>query len=181
VGSGFFNVRPEGSPPNPALYFATGDVDRMMIDNQGFLGVHLDGSLGPGFNPLHPIHSQTSGAHLTAGGAWTNGSSRDLKEGIARLDAETALQALVKLEPVSFRYKLEPDDPQVGFIAEEVPELVATPDRKTLSPMDIVAVLTRVVQEQQRTVEEQRVTVEEQRRMIDALSRRVDELESPLN
>jgi uncharacterized small protein (DUF1192 family) len=31
-----------------------------------------------------------------------------------------------------------------------VPELVATPDRKTLSPMDIVAVLTRVVQEQER-------------------------------
>jgi hypothetical protein len=35
----------------------------------------------------------------------------------------------------------------VGFIAEDVPELVATKDRKGLSPMDIVAVLTKVVQD----------------------------------
>jgi len=40
----------------------------------------------------------------------------------------------------------------VGFIAEDVPELLATKDRKGLSPMDIVAVLTRVVQEQQKTI-----------------------------
>lgn len=37
----------------------------------------------------------------------------------------------------------------MGFIAEDVPDLVATPNRKSLSPMDIVAVLTKVVQEQQ--------------------------------
>jgi hypothetical protein len=42
----------------------------------------------------------------------------------------------------------------VGFVAEDVPDLVARPDRKTLSPMDIVAVLTRVVQEQQQRIEE---------------------------
>ena len=35
-----------------------------------------------------------------------------------------------------------------GFIAEEVPELISTKDRKGLSSMDIVAVLTKVVQEQ---------------------------------
>ena len=40
----------------------------------------------------------------------------------------------------------------VGFIAEDVPELVATKDRKGLSPMDIVAVLTKVVQEQRSTI-----------------------------
>ena len=40
----------------------------------------------------------------------------------------------------------------MGFIAEDVPDLVATKDRKALSPMDIVAVLTRVVKEQQKTI-----------------------------
>jgi hypothetical protein len=35
-----------------------------------------------------------------------------------------------------------------------VPSLVATKDRKGLSPMDIVAVLTKVVQEQQKTIDE---------------------------
>jgi hypothetical protein len=112
-----------------------------------------------------------TGAHLTAGGLWMDASSRELKEGIAPLAATAALAALAQLEPVSFRYKAEPEDAHVGFIAEEVPELVANPDRKTLSPMDIVAVLTRAVQEQQRTVEDQR-------RMIAALAQRVEELES---
>jgi hypothetical protein len=79
------------------------------------------------------------------------------------------MTALAALEPVSFRYKAEPEETYVGFIAEDVPELVADSDRKTLSAMDLVAVLTRVVQEQQRMVEEQRET-------IAALARDVEEL-----
>jgi hypothetical protein len=43
----------------------------------------------------------------------------------------------------------------VGFIAEDVPALVATADRKGLSPMDVVAVLTKVVQEKSRELEAQ--------------------------
>ena len=42
---------------------------------------------------------------------------------------------------------------QRGFIAEDVPELLANKDRNGLSPMDIVAVLTKVVQEQQKKLE----------------------------
>jgi hypothetical protein len=42
----------------------------------------------------------------------------------------------------------------VGFIAEDVPDLVATEDRKGMSAMDVVAVLTKVVQDQQQTIEE---------------------------
>jgi hypothetical protein len=42
---------------------------------------------------------------------------------------------------------VDKDEKHVGFIAEDVPELVAMKDRKSLSPMDIVAVLTKVVQE----------------------------------
>lgn len=155
-GSGFFNVRPVAGAvaPNPALYFLTANIDRMLLDNQGFLGLHLDGTLNTVFNPEHPIHAQVSGARLTTGGAWLNGSSRDLKENIRPLDLERAMAALQALEPVEFNYKVESGDPQVGFIAEELPELVATSDRKTLGPTEIVGVLTRVVQEQQRRIEE---------------------------
>ena len=42
----------------------------------------------------------------------------------------------------------------LGFIAEDVPGLVASTDRISLSTMDIVAVLTRVVQEQQQKIAE---------------------------
>ncbi|MEM1247742.1 MAG: tail fiber domain-containing protein [Acidobacteriota bacterium] len=161
--SGFFNVRPASgaTAPNPALYFATGNVERMTIDNQGYIAVHQDAILANGFNPTHPIHAQVSGARLTAGGVWTNASSRALKENIGPLAAAEALAALQALEPVHYNYKLEPSDPQLGFIAEDVPEIVATPDRKGMAAIEVVALLTKVVQEQQHALEEQRQLIEE--------------------
>jgi len=93
-----------------------------------------------------------NGASLTAAGVWTNASSRELKENIKSLSSEDAVDALKKLEPVSYNYKLDKSDKYVGFIAEDVPELVASKTRKGLSPMDVVAVLTKVVQEQQTTI-----------------------------
>ena len=71
------------------------------------------------------------------------------------------------MTPVKFVYKANPSEHHVGFIAEDVPALVATSDRKSLSPMDVVAVLTKVVQEQQKT--------------IDLLSARVKDLEAHHN
>jgi len=62
------------------------------------------------------------------------------------------METLAKLNPVKYVYKTNPSDQQVGFISEDVPELVATQDRKGMSSMDVVAVLTKVVQEQQQTI-----------------------------
>jgi hypothetical protein len=42
-----------------------------------------------------------------------------------------------------------------------VPELVATQDRKSLSPMDIVAVLTKVTQDQQKRIEKLEKEIDE--------------------
>ena len=94
-----------------------------------------------------------NGAFLSSGGVWTNASSRQLKKDIVDLDGNEALQAVEKLNPVKFQYKAEPGQQYVGFIAEDVPNLVAMNDRKSLNPMDVVAVLTKVVQEQQKTIE----------------------------
>jgi len=55
---------------------------------------------------------------------------------------------------VKFSYKADLEEKHVGFIAEDAPELVATKDRKGMSPMDVVAVLTKVVQEQRQTIVE---------------------------
>lgn len=80
-------------------------------------------------------------------------SSRELKENIAELTGADAVETLQNLNPVKFNYKADSEKNQyIGFIAEEVPELVATSDRKTLNPMDIIAVLTQVVKEQQKTM-----------------------------
>jgi hypothetical protein len=77
------------------------------------------------------------------------------------------------LNPVGFRYKNEPDEQYLGFIAEDVPELVATNDRKSLAPMDITAVLTKVVQDQD-------VRIERQEKVIDKLTKRLNDLEQKL-
>ena len=49
--------------------------------------------------------------------------------------------------PVTFTYKNDPTESHVGFIAEDVPALVASKDRKGLSPMNIVGVIVKVAQD----------------------------------
>jgi hypothetical protein len=95
-----------------------------------------------------------NGATCTVAGKWVNNSSREAKENIRSLTAEEALDALGGLNPVRYNYKVDKEDECVGFIAEDVPDLVATKERKGMSPMDIAAVLTKVVQEQQKTIAE---------------------------
>ncbi|MBC8117592.1 MAG: tail fiber domain-containing protein [Candidatus Saccharimonas sp.] len=112
----------------------------------------------------------TTGARLTAGGAWSNASSRSLKQDIEPITSEQARDTVRALQPVGYRYKNELDERYVGFIAEDVPELVATNDRKGLAPMDITAVLTKVVQDQQTKLEKQEA-------MIAALTERLEAIE----
>ena len=135
------------------LTIGAGSIDRITIDRDGNIGFGTD-------RPNHPVH-MASGAYVSAGGVWTNSSSRKRKENIESLTVEDALAALAQLEPVQFNYRSDDSESYVGFIAEDVPALVANNDRESLSTMDIVAVLTKVIQEQQAR--------------IDALERRLDD------
>jgi hypothetical protein len=119
-------------------------------------------------NAQYPLHLG-NGAHVTAGGVWTNASSRALKDHITPLTLERAEEALRALAPVEYTYKADPAERQVGFIAEDVPALVAQNDRASLSPMDLVAVLTKVVQAQQAQLAALQLTVAQQGETIAAL------------
>lgn len=136
------------------LTIGAGSQDRLTIDRDGNVGIGVS-------RPSHPLQ-MASGAHVTAGGVWTNSSSRDQKENIATLSVTQARAALMQLEPVSFNYRNEQQEGYLGFIAEDVPELVANHDRSGLSTMDIVAVLTKVVQAQQHKIEELEAQVKQQ-------------------
>jgi hypothetical protein len=94
-------------------------------------------------------------------------SSRASKDNIEKLSADKAIEAVRNLEPVTYTYKFDKEHPHVGFIAEDVPQLVATKERKSLVYSDIVAVLTKVVQEQDKTIE--------------SLSEKLSKLEAKLN
>jgi hypothetical protein len=128
------------------LTIGAGSIDRITIDRDGNVGIGAS-------RPDHPLE-MASGAHVTSGGVWTNRSSRDSKENIAVLSSDDAVAAVMALQPVSFNYAAEQGEGYVGFIAEDVPALLASSDRQSLSTMDVVAALTRVVQEQQRRIEE---------------------------
>jgi len=112
--------------------------------NGGYVGI---GTTSPSF-PLQ----MGSGAYVSSGGVWTNASSREYKQDIKSLTRDEAVETLTALQPVQFRYKTDPKEKHVGFIAEDVPDLVASTDRKGMSAMDVVAVLTKVVQDQQKTI-----------------------------
>ncbi|MCP5048100.1 MAG: tail fiber domain-containing protein [bacterium] len=142
-----------GSQSNHELRFVTNAVTRMTLNTSGGITMATGG-----------------GTYNQATGQWVNGSSRAYKENINELTSESAMDAINKLKPVTFNFK-KSDEHQVGFIAEEVPELVAQKNRKGLSPMDIVAVLTKVVQQQQKQMAEQKNTIDQMKKRIEQIEK----------
>ncbi|WP_238652814.1 tail fiber domain-containing protein [Paenibacillus piscarius] len=92
-----------------------------------------------------------------SGGVYANGSmywwsSRELKDNIADIPVREAKQLLEGLNPVSFQYKGGTKQRTLGFIAEEVPAVLADPEQRAISGMDIIAVLTSVLKDQQKAM-----------------------------
>lgn len=148
---------------NGKLWFGTNGLTVLTLSAPGNVGIgtaspaaklHVNGSLyvegtGLGNFPLE----MGSGANVTVGGVWTNASSRAYKKNIRSLTQKGALRILDALTPVAFEYRAG-GEKHLGFIAEDVPEEVASPGRKGLSPMDIVAVLVKGFQAQAERIAE---------------------------
>jgi hypothetical protein len=134
--------------------------------------LRFNGKVGFSVTPAtYPI--EVSGGAYCTGTTWVSVSGREYKENIETLTSEDALAAFRELEPVKFNYKTDKEEQYLGFIAEDVPELVAMKDRKGLNTMDVVAVLTKVVQEQQKEFQKQQKTIEELQGQIAELKRKV--------
>jgi hypothetical protein len=86
-------------------------------------------------------------------GSLRQNSSRQTKKNIKNLTTTEAFKALKELNPVKFIYKKDhQENLHLGFIAEDVPDLLSADDKSSIGSLDIVAVLTKVVQEQQTTI-----------------------------
>jgi hypothetical protein len=154
------------------LYIDDSDTDTPLI-----YGNFVLNRVGINTNaPNHTFVVGTGGAYCD-GTTWVNGSSREFKENIEELTSAEALQAFADLEPVKFNYKEDKEETYLGFIAEDVPDLVAMNDRKGLNPMDLVAMLTKVVQEQTNVVQEQMKVNQEQQKEISELKEKITKLE----
>ncbi len=157
------------------LNLLAGGASKMTVNSSGQVSI---GNPPPavGTNAL----ATSTGAVLTEGGVWTNNSSRAAKRDIEPITSEQARNTMRALQPVSYRYKNEPDEQYVGFIAEDVPELVATRNRKGLAAMDITAVLIKTVQDRDRERSEDRQLIADQQKLIGELSERLLKLEQKL-
>jgi len=83
-------------------------------------------------------------------GAMAQVSSRKYKEKIVTLSSKEAIDAVKALNPVKFNLKKDKGKRvHIGFIAEETPGLVATEDKAAVINNHILALLTRVVKDQQ--------------------------------
>jgi len=179
-----FKINP-GAPHNTLVLAADGRVGlgkklptaALDVVGDGVFSGNVSGAAGTftgiTFNEDGSIVSAT-GATLSIGGSWIDASSAELKQDISDLSEAEALRALQAMRPVHFAYKTDPQERKLGFIAEEVPDLVATNDRKGLSPMDIVGVLTRVAQAQE-------ARIKRQDSELDHLISRIEDLEKQLN
>lgn len=85
--------------------------------------------VGPGGNvgigtaaPQHPLH-MASGAHVTAGGTWTNASDRALKTDFAPVDVQDVLRRVAELPLSTWSYRSEP--PQVRHLGPMAQDFAA--------------------------------------------------------
>jgi hypothetical protein len=121
------------------FHIRQGNADRVFINGGNMVTSFAGQVVAPGF--------QTA-------------SSRTGKTAIRPLGEAEARDALVGLRAVSYR---RTDDPtgqsMLGFIAEDVPALLATPSRDALSAMDFTAVTVTVLQAQQREIAQLRAEI----------------------
>jgi hypothetical protein len=79
-------------------------------------------------------------------------SSAALKEDIRPVSGAAAAAIIDSLDPVSFHWKADPAETHLGFVAEDSPEAVTTPEKDGIYLAHIVAALTRVVRDQAGTI-----------------------------
>jgi hypothetical protein len=119
---------------------------------------------GTGFS-ASTLHLQKSGGAIRYYGSFGSGSDQKLKKDIKPLGK--GLKEILKLKPVSFKWKSSPESgANFGFIAQDVEKVikeVVSDDgydkTKTVAYLEIIPVLTNAIQEQQSQIEtlEQRI------------------------
>lgn len=145
-------------------------------DSSGSLGINRDWYNGGTDHPIH-VGTNTSngnGAYLSAGGTWTDGSSRTFKDRFQDLDGEELLAKIAAL-PVQSWYYRNSEERHIGPVAEDFADAFAVGaidgdgglDNKYLSAKDVSGVALAAVKELQKKTDQ-----------IDELNKRVAQLEA---
>jgi len=96
--------------------------------------------------PAFPIH-HSSGARLTAGGVWTNASSRSLKTAFEAIDPLAVLAKVADLPVQEWRYKVEDASTRhIGPVAEDFQRLFGLGDGESIGTVDANGVALAAIQ-----------------------------------
>jgi hypothetical protein len=106
-------------------------------------------------------------------------SSAALKENIVDLSSQEVAEFLQDLRPIKYNYKADQNrTPHAGFLSEEAPDLVTSSSKQTIYPVDILAILTKAVQDQRRATVSLVNAVKKQQQEIIQLRQKIQKLES---
>jgi hypothetical protein len=138
----------------------------------GRLGINRDDQDG---GISYPIHVGTNtgngnGAYLSAGGTWTDVSSREVKENFQKLDGSGILDKLQAMDICRWQYK-GTDEHHIGPVAEDFYSAFGIgTDDKHLASSDVGGVALKAIQELISLLEAQQ-------KKIEFLEKKVAELE----
>jgi hypothetical protein len=172
------NASLQSTAPNQFLVRASGGV--WIGDN------------GPASTPAGRLINTSTGAHLTAGGTWTNASSRALKVGFEAVDVEQVLDRVLDLAVSHWSYRASPmEGRHLGPVAEDFHAAFGLGgDGRAISTVDADGValaaiqglarrLAREREERSRREQALHLQLAEQAARIERLSRRLEALLVP--
>ncbi len=159
---------------------------RMAIETGGTIEVDFGGD-GVGYvsqrfgigvlSPTNPLE-HSSGAHLTAGGVWTNASDENLKENFQQVDGAELLEKIDQLPISEWNYKTESDEVKhIGPTAQDFQKIFGVgSDGKSISTIDPSGIALAAIKELKKENSELKKQIEE----LSSLKAEVEQLKKLL-
>jgi len=134
--------------------------------------------------PEYPLQVGTTavdgnGAHVTAGGVWTNGSDRNSKENFEAVDTRSILAKVAELPVTKWRYKGEGDAIRhIGPVAQDFHAAFGLGESdKHIGTLDAEGVALAAIQGLHQLAEERDAEIETLRTQSASLRARLEQLE----
>jgi hypothetical protein len=135
---GVFQLRDATGGTSPFVFYPGIPSNLLVLRNNG-IGINNP-------NPVFPIH-HSSGARLTAGGVWTNASSRSLKTAFETIDPLAVLDKVAALPVQGWRYKVEDGSTRhIGPVAEDFQRVFGLGDGESIGTVDADGVALAAIQ-----------------------------------
>jgi hypothetical protein len=147
TASGGFRTLRLGGSSSIALYQGSDDNSYLQNSSGSFINFRTAGHWVPGADGsqnLGEVAHRWGTVYATVG--TINTSSREAKTRIAPFPPALALQIALATNLVTFRYQQLPDFPMAGFIAEDAPHELLSPDRASAHPQTLAAIALGAVQ-----------------------------------